>query len=56
MNREPGFYWVIFNEGDKPEIAQFDIGGWWFCGLDQLFSGDFHWISDSPVIIEEPSK
>lgn len=56
MNREPGFYCVIFDNGDKPEIAQFDGKLWWFCGLDQPFAGDFHWLSDKPVILEEPSK
>lgn len=55
MNREPGFYWVVFNKGDKPEIAQFDGVLWWFCGLDQAFSDGFHWTSDTPVNMEEPS-
>ena len=54
--REPGFYCVVFDKGDKPEIAQFDGKVWWFCGLDQPFAGDFYWINDNPVKLEEPTE
>lgn len=32
--REPGFYWVRWHLSQTQEVAEYAIGYWWRCGVD----------------------
>jgi hypothetical protein len=39
---EPGFYWVQKNEGDRPEVVEYDGSNWYRAGqVDQFCQQDF---------------
>jgi hypothetical protein len=35
MEREEGFYWVIYS-GIRPEIAEWTLGSWLLCGAEEV--------------------
>jgi len=39
IEREPGYYWIIAEDHQRPIIAKWDEGLWWECGDEVPYYG-----------------
>lgn len=48
--RENGYYWVIYKEGGKPVVCEYEDGYWFFTGVQtKFYDTNFYQINETPI-------